>query len=100
MTAAAVEELDRYAAAGEEDGDGGRVRGQRRELHHRDAGQRVGGTTSNFQSAAAERDGDGDGCGVVVECIAVAVASVCGFTVSGSWPRRSKRECASRSIAG
>ena len=50
MTAAAVEELDRYAAAGEEDGFGDNGGSY---ITGRDAGQRVGGTTSNFQSAAA-----------------------------------------------
>ena len=87
-TAAAVEELDRDAAAGEEDGDGG-PDGFGDYGGSYITGTRVGGTTSNFKSAVAqqhERDGDDDGCVVVVECITVAVASVCSFIVSGSWP--------------
>ena len=51
-TAAAVEELDRDAAAGEEDGDGG-PDGFGDYGGSYITGTRIGGTRSNFQSVAA-----------------------------------------------
>ena len=88
------EELDCYTAGGEDDGDEGSSSDRSASYVTRD-----GGTASNFPSTAVlqyERVDDDGGCVIVVECIALAVASVWGLPVlrpawQGGGPTRSWR---------
>ena len=87
---------DRYAAMAGDD-DVSRASSHRSGVGSYDgtAAEDGGGASSanNFPSTAAragwDDDDDDDGCGGVVECITVAVASVCGFGGAGGSDGRS-----------